>query len=232
MRFSPFKTRVFQPHEVLYDFITEHISSHNASPRFPERSVLIVSSKIVALSQGRISTDPLKKAVHEHADEIINDLGDLFLTCTNGILIANAGIDQSNARNGEIILWPTNPEKVAQDLRTKIQKEYNTKELGVIISDSRVTPRRRGTVGVAIGWSGIWGVKDERGKKDIFGRPLEVSTVNIADNLVSGAEILMGQADECIPLVLVENLSADLFTHTHQSASSAHIPSSEDIFPL
>lgn len=232
MYFSPITTRIFQRDEDLYSFILEHIPAHNQQSPFPEGSVLIISSKIVALSQGRITRTSLKKAVYTQADEIINDLGDLFLTCTNGIVIPNAGIDQSNAPDGEVILWPTDPDQVAQYIRQAIQQQYNIKDIGVIISDSRVTPRRRGTVGVAIGWSGIWGVKDERGKKDLFGRELQVSTINIADNLVSGAEVLMGQADECIPLVLVQDLSADLFTDTQQLASSAYISSSEDLFPL
>lgn len=219
-------TQIFRKGENLFSFFIDSLGEK----KITEYSIVVISSKIVALSQSRVSTNNLRSEVEKEADEILVDKGSFFLTVKDGIVIANAGIDQSNSKRGEIILWPENCQKVADSFREKIQKKFGVKNIGVVLSDSRVTMRRRGTVGVALAWSGFWGVKDERGKKDLFGRVLEVSTVNMADNFVSSAEILMGQADECIPFVGIENIDPLLFTDIQQDVKSAWISKKEDLF--
>ena len=130
------------------------------------------------------------------------------------------------------MLWPENPQKYADEFCEKIKKKYRTQNIGIIISDSRITPRRQGTTGVALAWSGITGVFDLRGKTDIYGNILKVSTVNIADNICSGAEVLMGQADEKTPFILVENLPHQYFTDEPQDPERAIISRQEDLFDI
>ncbi|HID92309.1 TPA: coenzyme F420-0:L-glutamate ligase [Candidatus Gracilibacteria bacterium] len=241
MNLIPVKTRILQKNENLFLFFIEY-AEKNINRVIQENSVLVISSKIVAVSQNRImnildienkeSVELFRKAVIDEADEILVDKNKFFLTVKNGVVIANAGIDKSNSKTGEIILWPENIQEFADIFSEKIKKKYALKNFGVVISDSRVTMRRRGTVGVALNWSGFWGVKDERGTKDLFGRKLEVSTVNIADNLVSAAEILMGQAAECIPFVIIQNLDSGLFTNIQQTHKSAEISQEEDLFQI
>jgi len=237
MNLLPIKTRILKKSENIFPFFLEYLSKNaeNNDVKIAENSILVISSKIVAVSQNRIIStgddlELFRTEVIKEADEILVDKNKFFLTVKNGVVIANAGIDQSNSKKGEIILWPENIQEFADEFTQKIKKIYSLKNFGVVISDSRVTMRRRGTVGVAIGWSGFFGVKDERGTKDLFGRELEVSTVNIADNVVSAAEILMGQAAECTPFVLVQNLDKNLFTEIQQSHESAEISKEEDLF--
>ncbi len=233
MNVIPIKTRILKKGENIFTFFLEHLKNVK-SEKIQENTVLVISSKIVAVHQNRIikieNIEDFRKAVVKEADEILVDKNKFLLTVKNGVVIANAGIDQSNSKKGEIILWPENIQEFADEFTQKIKEKNNIKNFGVVISDSRVTMRRRGTVGVGIAWSGFWGVKDERGTKDLFGRELEVSTVNIADNLVSSAEIVMGQAAECTPFVLIENLDKDFFTDIQQSHESAEISKEEDLF--
>ncbi len=233
MNIVPIKTRILEKGENIFTFFLEYLKNAK-SENITENTILVISSKIVAVHQKRIvkinGLEDFRKAVFAEADEILVDKNAFLLTVKNGVVIANAGIDQSNSKQGEIILWPENIQEFADTFTQKIKEKYNLKNFGVVISDSRVTMRRRGTVGVAIAWSGFWGVKDERGTKDLFGRELEVSTVNIADNLVSSAEIVMGQAAESTPFVLIENLDTSLFTDIQQTHKSAEISKEEDLF--
>lgn len=228
MRCTGLSGKIFSKKESLIEYIKTAFTTH--SLQISEYTVLVISSKIVALSQGRTSSLPLREIVMQEADEILVDKGAFFLTIKNGIVIPNAGIDLSNSQTKECILWPEDAQTVCDDIRTFLQQEYSIQNIGVIISDSRVTMRRQGTVGVALAWSGIIGIKDERGALDLFGRPLSVSTVNIADNLTSASEILMGQAAECTPLVLISDLDPIHFTNIQQSPQSAIISAKEDLF--
>lgn len=230
MNFVPIKTDIYEKGEgehSLFAFFCEHVERNPE-----ENSVVIISSKLVALSQNRVSPSEISEAVERESQKIFGKTGGFYLTQSQGIVIPNAGIDSSNSQAGVKILWPESPQRFADDFRKKLQEKFGVENIGVVISDSRITPRRRGTTGVALAWSGIFGVYDVRGKNDIYGRKLEVSTVNIADNIVSGSEILMGQADEKTPFVLVENFPAHYFTNEPQNPSSAVMPEEEDLFEL
>jgi coenzyme F420-0:L-glutamate ligase len=233
MNLIPIKTRILKEGENIFTFFLEYLKNAK-SENIQDNTVLVISSKIVAVSQNKIvniqNLEDFRKAVFAEADEILVDKNKFLLTVKNGVVIANAGIDQSNSKKGKIILWPENIQEFADKFTKKIKKVFNLKNFGVVVSDSRVTMRRRGTVGVAIAWSGFFGIKDERGTEDLFGNKLEVSTVNIADNLVSSAEILMGQAAESTPFVLIENLDKNLFTEIQQNHKSAEISKEEDLF--
>jgi len=77
--------------------------------------------------------------------------------------------------------------------------------LGVLIPDSRLLPFRAGAIGSAVGYAGFKGIRDYRGKPDIFGKKLKVSRTNIADGLATAAVIMMGEADEQQPLAIIKN---------------------------
>jgi F420-0:gamma-glutamyl ligase len=227
MNFLSIKTRIFKKSENIFTFFLEHYKNH-----IKENNLLIVSSKIVALSQNRVSNKTLMEEVKNEADEILNKnkYNNFYLTIKNGIVIPNSGIDTSNSKKGEVILWPENIQNFTNTLRNKFKKFFKLKNFGVAISDSRITMRRKGTTGIALSWSGFYGIKNEIGKKDLFGNKLKISSVNIADNLVSGSEVLMGQANESIPFVLVENLDKNLFTEEKQNILDAFIDKKNDLF--
>lgn len=186
--------------------------------------ILVISSKFVALSEGRVVKlsrvkprseakmlakkfhlpSPLAELVLREADEILGGAPGFILTAKEGALLANAGIDRSNVPKGYGMLHPKDPFHKAEQLRKKLLIRTG-KKLGIVISDSRLMPTRRGTTGIALAVSGFEPVKDERGKRDLFGNVMKVTQRAIADDISAGAHLIMGEADEAIPIVIVRN---------------------------
>lgn len=179
-------------------------------PTLRERSVLVVASKIVALSQGRVCSqaDDKDALVHQEAERVIPVAPGLALTYKDGHWCPNAGIDASNAF-GKYILWPEDSMAVASEIQSWIRDAYAVKEVGVIIADSRVFPGRQGVTAMALGYAGFRGLRDYRGQMDLAGRALEYTTVNVADALATAASLLMGEGNECRPLAIIEEASAE-----------------------
>jgi coenzyme F420-0:L-glutamate ligase/coenzyme F420-1:gamma-L-glutamate ligase len=127
-----------------------------------------------------------------------------------GWVMANAGIDHSNVAPGDglerVLLLPVDPDASARALREELVASYGV-PIAVIISDSFGRPFRRGTVGIALGTAGLPSVIDWRGHPDLFGRALEVTETGFADEIAAAASLVMGQADEAMPMVLVRGLS-------------------------
>src|SRR5262249_14849593 len=119
-----------------------------------------------------------------------------------------AGVDESNAA-GKLVLLPKDSFKAATKIRKTLQKKYGVKNLGVLITDSRLFPLRAGIVGVALGYAGFKGVKDYRGAKDIFGRILKYSRVDVADSLATAAVLEMGEGAEQQPLAVIEGAGVE-----------------------
>ncbi|MFW9990740.1 MAG: coenzyme F420-0:L-glutamate ligase [Candidatus Odinarchaeota archaeon] len=227
IKIIPVKTKLLSSNEDLNAFLLQSLREKGVSLK--SRDIVIISSKIAALSQNRVvdlstlsSTNwkQLKKSgldsrfitlVVQEADEIIGSVPGAILTLKNGMLLANAGVDQSNATGeGKAILLPKNPEKVAQSALECLEKAYKC-PLGVIIADSATRPLRRGTTGVALATAGFAPVIDERGEKDLYGREMRITTRALADNLVTAAQIVMGESNEQVPLVIIRNISEQLF---------------------
>ncbi len=146
-----------------------------------------------------------------------------------GLIMANAGIDQSNVGDpaGELaLLLPEDPDGSATRLRERLHALTGWAP-GIVISDSFGRPWRLGTVGVAIGCAGLPATLDLRGQKDLFGRALRVTVVGHADEIASAASLLMGQADEARPVVLVRGLARRA---PHQPAAALIRPLQQDLF--
>jgi coenzyme F420-0:L-glutamate ligase/coenzyme F420-1:gamma-L-glutamate ligase len=125
-----------------------------------------------------------------------------------------------------VLLLPFDCDGVAAGLRNRLQAHYGT-HVGVIISDSFGRPWRRGTVGVALGSAGIPALNDLRGHPDLFGRQLEVTETGFADEVASAASLVMGQAGEANPVILVSGFTPD----DRQIPAAALIrPAAEDLF--
>ncbi|UCF59098.1 MAG: coenzyme F420-0:L-glutamate ligase, partial [Candidatus Bathyarchaeota archaeon] len=131
-----------------------------------------------------------------------------LLTLKNNVLIPNAGVDHKNAPRGYAVLWPERPNESVSKIRNEIL-EKTGKNVGVLIIDSRVTPLRMGTTGVAIGMAGFDPVRDCTSDKDLYGNPLLITRHALADDLASAAHLIMGEANELVPAVLVKNVSAN-----------------------
>jgi len=205
MNIQPVKTRIFQENENLFNFICKHIKT------LPTKSVLIITSKIISLAEGRtekiLSRDP--EEIKQQKEKLIRQESDLaihssraWITIKNTDVSLSAGIDRSNA-NGKFILLPQNCFKSAEDIRYQLLKHYNITDLGVVITDSRSTFFKKGSIGVALGYAGFKGIKEYKGTTDLFGRELRVSRANMADSLAAGANLTMGESNQSQPLAII-----------------------------
>ncbi len=190
--------------------------------------VLVVTSKIVSKAEGRyvelVSVTP-GEAARQLAEETRKDprvvelvlsesqrisrkaLGVLVVQHRLGFVSANAGIDQSNVEDGDnrVLLLPLDPDSSARKLREALY-EATGAVVGIVITDSHGRPFRLGNVGVAVGVAGLPALVDLRGREDLFGRELRISVQAFADQLASAANLLTGEANEGLPVVLVRGL--------------------------
>jgi coenzyme F420-0:L-glutamate ligase len=211
--------------------------------------VLVVSSKFVAVSEGRVvklgSVRPGREAselaskyrmdprlcelVLRESNEIIGGIPGFILASKDGLLTPNAGIDKSNVKHGAVVLYPRRPELSAWRLREALQFALGV-TVGVVICDSRLSPTRRGTTGVAVAASGVAAVLDMRGRADLFGNVLKVTAQGVADDLASAAEILMGESDESTPVVLVRGLDRGLLRDMEYGGRRFAIPIDDCVY--
>lgn len=204
---TPIKTEVLVPPQ---DDLLAKIKKSSFNPK--EGDVVAITSKVVSIWQGRclhIDDVPDK-------DDLIKKEADLYLereevpgmytihTYKEGIIVGSSGIDTSNA-DGYYILWPKNPQKVAEELLTWIKSTYEIEELYVVITDSHSMPFRRGSGGFALSWAGFDPIYDYRMRKDIFGHEMKVSMVNLPDALAASAVLVMGEGDEQTPIVVIHD---------------------------
>lgn len=216
----PIKTRVVRPPK---DDISDIIDSLTVK----EGDIVFVSSKILAIAQGRTKkTSECEKIdlIKQNAERFANfssDNGEFHtnLTVVDGILMAGAGIDESNA-DGYYVMWPKNIDAICKNIREKLTRKFGIKNLGVVATDSHTTPLRWGVTGLTIGISGVKPLKDIRGEEDIFGRKMHLTQVNKVDPLASLAVLKMGESSEQTPIMIIrgdtgiefdENASMDGF---------------------
>ncbi len=210
-----------------------HASLTRAEITLRDGDVLVVAQKIVSKAEGRIvdlaTVTPSPRAVALAAEVgkdpravevILSDSvrvvrsrpGVMIMEHRLGFVMANAGVDHSNVgpQDGaeRLLLLPEDPDASAAALRAKLA-DLTGARLGVIINDSFGRAWRRGTAGVAIGVAGLPALVDRRGQPDLFGRTLEVTVIGYADEIAAAASLLMGQAAEAQPAVLVRGLAWD-----------------------
>ena len=201
----------------------------SASESIKEKDVVVIASKAISYSEGLlVKTDDIKGLVKKEADAVLDE-GEMVITMKNKILIPNAGIDNSNTPEGEVILWPKDPFGSARDIREKLKSKFGLNEIGILITDSHCQPLRSGTTGIAIGWAGFYGVKDERGSKDLFGKEMTYTQIAVADDLASAANVLMGETDASVPFVIVRE-SPVRFTEKEFSEDDYFISPDECIY--
>ena len=177
----------------------------------------------------RVDKDPrlVELILAESAGVVRASPGLLIVRHRLGFTLANAGIDASNVGDpDQVLLLPKAPDRSAKQLRTGIKK-VTGKRVGIIISDSWGRPWRLGTVGFAIGAAGVPAVVDMCGQPDIDGRILQATSIGLADELAAAASILMGQAAEGTPVIVVRGLS--LYSETG-SAQDLVRPIDSDVF--
>jgi len=157
------------------------------------------------------------EAILRESHEILEVGPDFIISETkHGFVCANAGIDESNVEDNMATPMPEDPDKSASLIMKKIGA-LTGKEVVVIVSDTQGRAFREGAIGTAIGISGMKALWDRKGEKDLYGRELQTTSIAVADELASAASILMGQADEGIPVVVIRGVN---YVKTLKSSSS------------
>ncbi|MCK0197322.1 coenzyme F420-0:L-glutamate ligase [Ancylobacter sp. 6x-1] len=212
--------------------------------------VLVLAQKIVSKAEGRLvdletvvpSAPALELAATVRKDPRFVELvlsestrvvraraGVLIVEHRLGFVMANAGIDRSNVAAGErehALLLPLDPDASAARLRDDLSARTGIAP-GIVINDSFGRAWRQGTMGIALGVAGLPALVDQRGESDLFGRTLEVTVIGFADEIASAASLLMGQAGEGRPIVLVRGLAS---RYPHGCAGDLVRPAGEDLF--
>jgi coenzyme F420-0:L-glutamate ligase/coenzyme F420-1:gamma-L-glutamate ligase len=210
--------------------------------------ILAVAQKIVSKAEGRMvdlrTVTPSARAVmlakatekdarvvelilSESTDVLRHRPGALIVAHRLGMVLANAGIDQSNVGGAEhVLLLPLDPDRTCAETRRKLAAATGV-DVGVMIIDSIGRAWRNGTIGTAIGVSGLPGLLDLRGRPDLFGRVLETTEVGLADELAAAASLIMGQAGEGRPVVLARGVG---YARRDGSARELIRPHEKDLF--
>ncbi len=212
----------------LLETLVTAVSAADAA--LQDGDILALSSKYVAISEGRVlnldEVQPGDKAyalaarykmdariaqlVYDEADHIFGGIQMGFLlTWKNGVMSPNAGLDRSNIPSGKVVLLPARPYETAAQMRRELRQRLGV-DVGVVLTDSWLVPARWGTTGLAIGVAGFKPVKDERGKIDLFGNPMAVTQVGVADSISACAQMVMGERDEATPIAIVRNSGVPL----------------------
>ena len=218
-----------------------------------QEDILVLAQKIVSKAEGRFvdlsTVTPRQRALDlaqvtekdARVLELILQESNLILRTRPGTIVvehrlgfvcANAGIDHSNVINKQeaseewVLLLPVDPDASAQKLRAHLETASGLR-LGVMIIDSHGRAWRLGTVGTTIGLSGMPGLVDLRGGPDLFGRDLKITQVGAADELAAAASLIMGQADEGTPAVIVRGFPYPLREATLRELLR---PSNQDMF--
>jgi coenzyme F420-0:L-glutamate ligase/coenzyme F420-1:gamma-L-glutamate ligase len=216
-----------------------------------EGDVLVVAQKVVSKAEGRYcdlatvrpgararaladetGKDPrLVELVLSEARRVVRASYDVLIVEHRlGFVMANAGIDRSNvdpAAGGEpVLLLPRDPDASAARLYERLAAHFRAR-IAVIVSDSFGRAWRLGTIGVALGAAGFPALLDLRGRADLYGRALRVTETAFADEVAAAASLLMGQADEGAPAVLVRGLA---WSAPATPAARLIRPEHEDLF--
>ena len=216
-----------------------------------QNDILVVAQKVVSKAEGRYvdlsdvtpgeqafelarqtGKDPrLVEVILGESDEVLRSRDGLLVVAHKlGFVVANAAVDQSNIahehENDRVLLLPEDPDASAGRLMAALSRRFGV-GLSVIINDSFGRAWRNGVIGTAIGAAGIPSLIDLVGRKDLFGRPLQVTDHAFADEVAAAASLIMGQADEAIPAVLVRGLT---WTAPEVPAAALIRPKDRDLF--
>jgi F420-0:gamma-glutamyl ligase len=199
------KTGLFHPGQDLGRFLMDELSRPHALPL--EDSVLVVTSKIVSLAQSNMvskSQCDKRALIFREAETVLGEMNyGSILTIKNGHLLPSSGIDESNSETGDYILHPRDPFASAAEIHEIVRQHFHLSRFGVVLSDSRTFPLRCGVIGISLAHYGFRGSENKIGKRDLFGAPLKMTQINVADALAAAAVLCMGESDERTPLALV-----------------------------
>lgn len=209
MLVTPFKTPLVHAHDDLFAIMKAALPA-----KIAEKSVVVVTSKIVSLCEGAVR--PKQTGEHSEKWQHVKEQAEwyldptsskyeLMLTIKDQILAVNAGIDESNADH-QYVLFPDDPYASAARIWQFVRSEYGLHEVGVLITDSRTFPLKWGQVGTCLAYCGFRPLNNKIGQHDLFGYELKMTQVNVAEAMAVASVLEMGEADEAQPLALIEQV--------------------------
>jgi coenzyme F420-0:L-glutamate ligase/coenzyme F420-1:gamma-L-glutamate ligase len=200
-----------------------------AAPGLRDGDILVVTSKIVSKAEGRVVTASRDRAIEAETVRVVARRGPTTIAQTrHGLVLAAAGVDESNTAPGTVVLLPEDPDESARRIRKALQGRAGV-VIGVLVTDTMGRPWRAGQTDNAIGAAGVAPVRDHRGEPDSFGNILEVTVAAVADEIASAADLVKGKARQ-VPAAVVRGL-ADLVTEPDGPGARAIIrPADEDMF--
>jgi len=231
----------------LAKLICEASKKQNTS--IQEKDVIIVTHVAVSKAEGNVinldtispseraneiarqtGKDPaLVEVILDQTKEIVRIGSNSIITETrNGLVCANAGVDRSNIEGERnVVLLPKDSDASAKKIRQEIMR-LTGHDVAVIVSDTHGRPFRMGEINVAVGVAGIKPIRDRRGEKDLFGYVLKIKQTAVADELASAAELVIGQANEGIPVAIIRG-------YKYQATENASVtelarPKEKDLF--
>jgi coenzyme F420-0:L-glutamate ligase/coenzyme F420-1:gamma-L-glutamate ligase len=210
-----------------------------AVPDLRDGDILVVTSKVVSKAEGRVATMPREQAIEAETVRVVARRGPTTIAQTrHGLVLAAAGVDESNTAPGTVVLLPEDPDESARRLRKALQERAAQEKagqdragvrLGVIVTDTMGRPWRAGQTDNAIGAAGVLPVRDMRGQTDTFGNVLEVTVAAVADEIAAAGDLVKGKARH-VPVALVRGLD-ELVTEEDGPGARAIIRSAdEDMF--
>ena len=202
-----------------------------AGPGLADGDILVITSKIVSKAEDRVVRADRESAIDAETVRVVARRGPTRISQTrHGLVLAAAGVDESNTEPGTVVLLPVDPDGSARRLRKAIGERSGAR-IGVIITDTMGRPWRAGQTDTAIGSAGVAPLRDHRGQRDTFGNLLEVTVAAVADEIAAAAD-LVKQKTAGIPVALVRGL-ADLVSDADGPGAAALIrPAEEDMFRL
>ncbi len=216
----------------LTQFVDKYVTQLSAD------SIVAVSSKVVALCEGNVvkaGTVDVQELARREAQYYLpptaHSLG-YTLTVNRNILVSKAGIDESNG-DGNYVLWPADPQASANAIREHLVAKFGVR-VGVILTDGRITPMRRGVIGVGLAHSGFAALRDYVGTPDIFGDyDLKYTYSSLLDGLAAAVVVQMGEGDQRTPIAVVEDVPFVEFQERNPTAEELAMlamPLEDDIY--
>ncbi|MDG7043997.1 MAG: coenzyme F420-0:L-glutamate ligase [Nitrososphaerota archaeon] len=201
-------------------------SSMSTGRKYNINDVIPLADSIKIADKANVDAK-LAELVIRESDAVYSSMPGFLMAVNNGLLAPNGGLDRSNVERNEVILYPISPNEMSESIRRRAFIEYQT-YIGVLITDSRLYPMRKGTVGISIGSSGIRAIIDDRGREDLFNNKLKVTKRAIADDIATIAQLSMGESNEGRPIVLIRGLK-DL-VEIHRRPYNLSVSFEEDIY--
>ena len=201
----------------------------DAAPDLRDGDILVVTSKIVSKAEGRVVATSREQAIEAETARVVARRGATTIAQTrHGLVLAAAGVDESNTAPGTVVLLPEDPDESARRLRKALHARTG-RSIGVVITDTMGRPWRAGQTDNAIGAAGVRPVRDYRGEADTFGNILEVTVAAVADEIAAAADLVKGKS-RGVPVAVVRGLDGLVTEQDGPGARELIRPAEEDMF--